>query len=182
MAVSAQSLLQERKYPFIFAFFLLLIFVTLRLISNSQTPAAIAADLTQSNPFPSDPKTPPLFSPSNSSSVSLKNDSRITNISTDSNTNAGASVDNAAAAVDDGDQVVDVVWELCKGSAAVDYIPCLDNWNAIKALPSRRHMEHRERHCPDPTPKCLVPLPKGYRIPVPWPKSRDMVRSFILWW
>ncbi|KAL0321823.1 UNVERIFIED_CONTAM: putative methyltransferase PMT23 [Sesamum calycinum] len=174
MAESAHSLLQERKYPFIFAFFILLIFVTLRLISNSQTPAATAADLAKSNPFPSNPKTPPLSSPSNSSTISLNNDSSIGNITTDSNTNTGASVDNAAA-VDDGDQVVDVEWELCKGSAAVDYIPCLDNWNAIKALPSRRHMEHRERHCPDPTPKCLVPLPKGYRIPVPWPKSRDMI-------
>ncbi|KAL0317036.1 UNVERIFIED_CONTAM: putative methyltransferase PMT23 [Sesamum angustifolium] len=175
MAESAHSLLQERKYPFIFAFFILLIFVI-----SLQTPAATAADLAKSNPFPSNPKTPPLSSPSNSSTISLNNDSSIGNITTDSNTNTGASVDNAAA-VDDGDQVVDVEWELCEGSAAVDYIPCLDNWNAIKALPSRRHMEHRERHCPDPTPKCLVPLPKGYRIPVPWPKSRDMVRSFILW-
>lgn len=66
-------------------------------------------------------------------------------------------------------------WKLCKGPVAVDYIPCLDNFKAIKALKSRRHMEHRERHCPDPSPRCLVPLPSGYRIPLPWPKSRDMV-------
>ncbi|KAF5453703.1 hypothetical protein F2P56_028589 [Juglans regia] len=66
-------------------------------------------------------------------------------------------------------------WTLCKGSVAFDYIPCLDNFKAIKALKSRRHMEHRERHCPDPTPRCLVPLPTGYRIPLPWPKSRDMI-------
>ncbi|OQU87780.1 hypothetical protein SORBI_3003G342500 [Sorghum bicolor] len=41
---------------------------------------------------------------------------------------------------------------------------------------SRRHMEHRERHCPtEPRPRCLVPLPERYRRPVPWPRSRDMI-------
>ncbi|ONM36715.1 putative methyltransferase PMT23 [Zea mays] len=72
-------------------------------------------------------------------------------------------------------------WELCKvgkGVAAADYIPCLDNVKAVKALKSLRHMEHRERHCPtDPRPRCLVPLPERYRRPVPWPRSRDMVRT-----
>jgi hypothetical protein len=72
-------------------------------------------------------------------------------------------------------------WELCevagKGLVAADYIPCLDNVEAIKALKSLRHMEHRERHCPEPRPRCLVPLPERYRRPVPWPLSRDMVRT-----
>lgn len=85
------------------------------------------------------------------------------------------------AAVDDNGVVEDVEWELCKGEA-VDFIPCLDNWKAIKELQSRRRKEHRERHCPNPPPRCLVPLPGGYKVPVAWPKSRDMVRSFILWW
>ena len=62
---------------------------------------------------------------------------------------------------------------------AVDFVPCLDNFKAIKALESRKHMEHRERHCPSPSPRCLIPLPSGYKVPVPWPKSRDMV-SLIL--
>nr|CAB3478730.1 unnamed protein product [Digitaria exilis] len=69
-------------------------------------------------------------------------------------------------------------WELCevgKGVAAADYIPCLDNVKAIKSLKSTRHMEHRERHCPEPRPRCLVPLPDRYRRPVPWPLSRDMI-------
>lgn len=66
-------------------------------------------------------------------------------------------------------------WNLCKGSSAVDYIPCLDNFKAIKALKSRRHMEHRERHCPTPSPRCLLPLPIGYKVPIPWPQSRDMI-------
>lgn len=67
---------------------------------------------------------------------------------------------------------------MCTGPMAVDYIPCLDNVEAIKKLPSIRHMEHRERHCPSPSPRCLVPLSIGYKLPVPWPKSRDMVRLF----
>lgn len=80
---------------------------------------------------------------------------------------------------DDGPADVDFNWGLCRGPVAVDYIPCLDNFLAIKALKSRRHMEHRERHCPDPSPRCLVPLPLGYKAPVPWPKSRDMVRLIL---
>ncbi|CAN1172917.1 Probable methyltransferase PMT23 [Linum perenne] len=71
---------------------------------------------------------------------------------------------------------LDVTWSLCRGEQAVDYIPCLDNTHAIKSLRSRRHMEHRERHCPKPAPtRCLIPLPKGYKPPLHWPKSRDMI-------
>ncbi|XP_006644942.1 probable methyltransferase PMT23 [Oryza brachyantha] len=70
-------------------------------------------------------------------------------------------------------------WEACEvgmGVVAADYIPCLDNVKAVKALKSLRHMEHRERHCPTaPRPRCLVPLPLGYRSPLPWPRSRDMI-------
>ncbi|CAI0377964.1 unnamed protein product [Linum tenue] len=71
---------------------------------------------------------------------------------------------------------LDIAWRPCEGVLAADYIPCLDNYKAIKRLPTRRHMEHRERHCPKPAPlRCLVPLPKGYKRPLPWPKSRDMI-------
>jgi hypothetical protein len=83
----------------------------------------------------------------------------------------------------DGEEVpVSVRWQTCsrlgRGVSSTDYIPCLDNVRAIKALQSRRHMEHRERHCPlAPRLRCLVPLPAGYRTPVPWPRSRDMVRT-----
>ncbi|KAK3229471.1 hypothetical protein Dsin_001352 [Dipteronia sinensis] len=66
-------------------------------------------------------------------------------------------------------------WELCRGPTAVDYIPCLDDFAAIKKLKSRKHMEAQERHCPDPNPTCLAPLPTGYKLPVPWPKSRDII-------
>ncbi|KAI5346619.1 PREDICTED: probable methyltransferase [Prunus dulcis] len=79
-------------------------------------------------------------------------------------------------AVSDGATIVSVTlnWELCTGWGAVDYIPCLDNFKVIRALKTRRHMERRERHCPEQSPRCLPPLPKGYKVPVPWPKSKDM--------
>lgn len=72
-------------------------------------------------------------------------------------------------------EVMDVHWRKCDGVYAVDFIPCLDNFKAIKALKSRKRMEHRERHCPQSNPRCLVPLPPRYRVSVQWPKSRDMV-------
>eukprot|EP00249_Psilotum_nudum_P019463 c27264_g1_i2 orf=33-2459(-) len=63
-------------------------------------------------------------------------------------------------------------WELCSGT---DYIPCLDNMDAIQKLRSTKHYEHRERHCPKIAPTCLVPLPEGYHWPIPWPQSRKEV-------
>ncbi|KAJ1265066.1 hypothetical protein BS78_08G049700 [Paspalum vaginatum] len=66
-------------------------------------------------------------------------------------------------------------WKLCNVTAGADYIPCLDNAAAIHKLKSTKHYEHRERHCPADAPTCLVPLPEGYRQPIPWPHSRDKV-------
>jgi hypothetical protein len=51
----------------------------------------------------------------------------------------------------------------------------LDNEKAIKKLRSTKHFEHRERHCPEEGPTCLVPLPKGYKTSIKWPNSRDKV-------
>ncbi|XP_010067444.2 probable methyltransferase PMT11 [Eucalyptus grandis] len=67
-------------------------------------------------------------------------------------------------------------YELCPESQ-MDYIPCLDNVEAIKRLNSTEKGERFERHCPDKDKglSCLVPPPKGYRPPIPWPKSRDEV-------
>ncbi|XP_051121463.1 probable methyltransferase PMT11 [Andrographis paniculata] len=58
-----------------------------------------------------------------------------------------------------------------------EYIPCLDNEEAIKKLTSTEKGEKFERHCPEPGKglDCLVPAPKGYRTPIPWPRSRDEV-------
>lgn len=59
-----------------------------------------------------------------------------------------------------------------------EYIPCLDNVDAIQRLPSTEKGERFERHCPEKggSLNCLVPAPKGYRSPIPWPKSRDEVK------
>ncbi|KAI7736629.1 hypothetical protein M8C21_025714 [Ambrosia artemisiifolia] len=66
-------------------------------------------------------------------------------------------------------------WELCNVTSGADYVPCLDNENAIKKLPGRNHFEHRERHCPEVGPTCLVQIPEGYKTPIPWPHSRDKI-------
>ncbi|XP_052484064.1 probable methyltransferase PMT24 isoform X1 [Gossypium raimondii] len=66
-------------------------------------------------------------------------------------------------------------WKVCKSTAGPDYIPCLDNWQVIRKLPSTKHYEHRERHCPSEPPTCLVPLPEGYKRSIKWPKSRDKI-------
>lgn len=70
-------------------------------------------------------------------------------------------------------------WKVCNVTAGPDYIPCLDNWQAIRKLPGMGHYEHRERHCPDEAPTCLVPLPEGYRGHVTWPKSREKVYHIL---
>lgn len=76
-------------------------------------------------------------------------------------------------------------WQLCKVEALADYIPCLDNEEAIKKLKTTKHYEHRERHCPQEPPTCLVPSPQGYKKPIEWPKSRDKVavylNYFLIW-
>lgn len=56
-----------------------------------------------------------------------------------------------------------------------DYTPCQDQRRAMTY--SRNNMVYRERHCPPEEKKlrCLIPVPKGYVTPYPWPKSRDYV-------
>ncbi|KAE9602770.1 putative S-adenosyl-L-methionine-dependent methyltransferase [Lupinus albus] len=66
-------------------------------------------------------------------------------------------------------------WKLCNVTAGPDYIPCLDNLKAIKHLKSTKHYEHRERHCPEEPPTCLVPLPEGYRLSIKWSESREKI-------
>ncbi|CAF2044854.1 hypothetical protein HID58_034579 [Brassica napus] len=71
-------------------------------------------------------------------------------------------------------QVSSIKWKVCNVTAGPDYIPCLDNWQAIRKL-ARKHYEHRERHCPEESPTCLVPLPEGYKRSIKWPKSREKI-------
>ncbi|WOL16515.1 putative methyltransferase PMT11 [Canna indica] len=58
-----------------------------------------------------------------------------------------------------------------------EYIPCMDNEEVLTKLNSTEHGERFERHCP-PEGKgldCLVPAPKDYKKPIPWPQSREEV-------
>ncbi|XP_043713819.1 probable methyltransferase PMT27 isoform X2 [Telopea speciosissima] len=66
-------------------------------------------------------------------------------------------------------------WQLCNVNTGPDYIPCLDNEDALKHLHTTGHFEHRERHCPEEGPTCLVPIPQGYKSPIEWPSSRDKI-------
>ncbi|KAL9262640.1 putative methyltransferase PMT10 [Drosera capensis] len=58
-----------------------------------------------------------------------------------------------------------------------EWIPCLDNEEALKGLKRVDRGERFERHCPGEGKglDCLVPVPKGYRKPIPWPQSRDEI-------
>ena len=59
-------------------------------------------------------------------------------------------------------------FKLCDDSY-IDYTPCDDQTRAMTFL--------QERHCPPQEEKlnCLIPAPRGYATPYPWPKSRDYV-------
>lgn len=204
MAITVESLFKERKYPFVFSLLILLICVTLLIFSNSTstntfnrvvfypdvkgqpptTPFAAPISIRKDHALPKKvaPATTPKAErpPQNLNPITIPKDEGppeselpITEPKDQELPQKKGDIDVVAADVN-------IDWKLCKGPMAVDNIPCLDNYRVIKALTSRRHMEHRERHCPDPTPQCLVPLPNGYKVPVLWPKSRDMVR-LILW-
>ncbi|CAI9095479.1 OLC1v1031441C1 [Oldenlandia corymbosa var. corymbosa] len=56
-----------------------------------------------------------------------------------------------------------------------DYTPCQEQDRAM-SFP-RENMIYRERHCPPAEEKlhCLIPAPKGWETPFPWPKGRDYV-------
>ncbi|KAK9080454.1 hypothetical protein SSX86_000212 [Deinandra increscens subsp. villosa] len=57
----------------------------------------------------------------------------------------------------------------------IDFTPCHDETRLMN-FPQDK-MDIRERHCPRDNEKlhCLIPAPKGYVTPFPWPTSRDYV-------
>ncbi|XP_059631734.1 probable methyltransferase PMT10 [Cornus florida] len=67
-------------------------------------------------------------------------------------------------------------YRMCDESMT-DYIPCLDNVEMISRLNSTERGEKFERHCPERGKglDCVVPRPEGYKLKIPWPKSRDEV-------
>lgn len=62
-------------------------------------------------------------------------------------------------------------------ASEVDLLPCEDPRRSSRL--SREMNYYRERHCParGEAPACLVPPPRGYRVPVPWPESLHKVRG-----
>nr|ALA99947.1 DUF248-1 [Populus tomentosa]ALA99959.1 DUF248-1 [Populus tomentosa] len=76
---------------------------------------------------------------------------------------------------DGNDSMYGYTWQLCNVTAGPDYIPCLDNEKALRQLHTTGHFEHRERHCPEVGPTCLVPPSEGYKRPIKWPQSRDKI-------
>ncbi|XP_051116595.1 probable methyltransferase PMT11 isoform X2 [Andrographis paniculata] len=62
-------------------------------------------------------------------------------------------------------------------ASMTDHIPCMDNEDFIKNMKSANKGEMFERHCPEPGKglNCSIPAPKGYKTPIPWPRSRDEV-------
>ncbi|GMH26802.1 hypothetical protein Nepgr_028645 [Nepenthes gracilis] len=85
-----------------------------------------------------------------------------------------------ASEAEDGDSTGPRVrvrrFPLCPESLR-DFIPCMDNVEAIMKLKSTMKGERFERHCPEVGRElnCLVPAPKRYKTPIPWPRSRDEV-------
>ncbi|XP_058110384.1 probable methyltransferase PMT23 [Magnolia sinica] len=165
---SLKTILTEKKYPFIFALFVLLLCVSFFLLTSSRFSFLSPSDLEDSQKFSQILESSPLSSPiaTPSSTTNQDQEPPISAVTV-------SGVGDVDSKVPDQTELLD--WKICNFTAAIDYIPCLDNWRAIKELQSRRHMEHRERHCPTPTRRCLVPLPKGYKFPVAWPRSRDMI-------
>ena len=56
-----------------------------------------------------------------------------------------------------------------------EYTPCEDVERSLRY--PRERLVYRERHCPASERerlRCLVPAPRGYRAPFPWPASRDV--------
>ncbi|XP_057738547.1 probable methyltransferase PMT23 [Arachis stenosperma] len=158
MAIQVEGgILKERKYPLVFMILLLLISAVVLLLTNT------ASTLNPTSFYPDAENPQPLSESITEEQEKPPEEQRI--------------LPQKKEEDDFRDDFVDSIihWEVCKGGIGVDYMPCLDNMKAIKALRSRRHMEHRERHCPKSKLHCLLPLPKGYRVPVPWPKSRDMI-------
>ncbi|CAL0327921.1 unnamed protein product [Lupinus luteus] len=178
MAISIETLFKERKFPFIFTFLILLLCVMILLFANNNNTITFSTSSTLDT-IGFYPNVKVQEQIPNPSPLVLQDSSTKSPKEKEQELHKNKGLLNKVEGF--GNVEVKIDWKLCKGVVAVDYIPCLDNLKAIKALRSRRHMEHRERHCPDSRPRCLLPLPKGYKVPVPWPKSRDMVR-LIIWY
>ncbi|XBJ03637.1 hypothetical protein VPH35_022740 [Triticum aestivum] len=64
-------------------------------------------------------------------------------------------------------------YEACPAKHS-EHTPCEDVERSLRF--PRDRLVYRERHCPAEGERlrCLVPAPRGYRTPFPWPASRDV--------
>lgn len=144
--------------------------------------------LPQSPPPPVVPAPPPAPSVQRMGLVDengvMRNDFEVGEFDPDALENWNNETDVVKDDADDGVRVRDRAvrkFEKCSTSMR-EYIPCLDNVEAIKKLKSVKNGEKFERHCPEKEKglNCLVPAPKGYKAPIPWPRSRDEVVCFTV--
>lgn len=172
-----KNIFQSRKLSGLCVLSILLVSVTILLLTNDTIDLFpyLSLPYLRRSSLSVIPTSTPISSPTNDSSPPLESPVNQTRVD-DHPDDQGLELDwlkddkqwNVSLKID---------WKRCESP---DYIPCLDNTKAIKKLKSKRNMEHRERHCPERSPKCLVPLPQRYKVPLPWPQSRDMVRDSFL--
>lgn len=103
-------------------------------------------------------------------------DSNSTSVSTEFSDGSEEEVEEKKDASDGEVRVRFEKYKKCE-KGKVDYIPCLDNKEAIKLFNESEKGEKYERHCPekDKLLDCVVPRPEAYQRPIPWPRSRDEV-------
>jgi hypothetical protein len=108
----------------------------------------------------------------------------------DSETETATSEQSKSSTQQDLQQEEEYKWKSCAWIGAQDYVPCLDNRKSYLGRNKvHKHLEHRslEWHYPSEAaaaaqqqqqqPKCLIPLPLGYKAPICWPESRDQVST-----
>ncbi|KAH8959412.1 hypothetical protein BDL97_06G076600 [Sphagnum fallax] len=106
----------------------------------------------------------------------------------DSETETATSEQSKSSTQQDLQQEEEYKWKSCAWIGAQDYVPCLDNRKSYLGRNKvHKHLEHRslEWHYPSEAaaaaqqqqqqPKCLIPLPLGYKAPICWPESRDQI-------
>ncbi|KAK9059065.1 hypothetical protein SSX86_021684 [Deinandra increscens subsp. villosa] len=96
----------------------------------------------------------------------------------DEESDLGIKQDDFKFGLGDDNSIVSKSFPVCDDRYS-ELIPCLDR-NLIYQMRLKLDlslMEHYERHCPLPERRfnCLIPPPKGYKVPIKWPKSRDEV-------
>ncbi|XP_039071421.1 probable methyltransferase PMT10 [Hibiscus syriacus] len=169
-----------------------LVFLVTHLSSSSFPFSSFSTDYSLPTPHASPPLSPPpppppavrrtgIIDENGTMSAEFivgESDSNSTNNSTEFGVGneEGREEEKRKGESDDEVRIKFEKYKVCEKSK-VDYVPCLDNEEAIKLFSNSERGEKYERHCPgkDKMLDCVVPTPKGYQRPIPWPQSRDEV-------